>query len=83
MRTKGADGMGVDDYRDREGDAEERTGVGQGERVDEVQQDAATDVSGYHDSEGDAEERTGLGSDPEGVDSPFGQATDDPDPSGG
>jgi hypothetical protein len=73
--------MGVDDYRDREGDAEERTGVGQGERVDEVQQDAA--ISGYHDSEGDAEERTGLGSDPEGVDSPFRQATDDPDPSGG
>jgi hypothetical protein len=32
--------MGVDDYRDREGDAEERTGVGQGEHVGEVQQDA-------------------------------------------
>jgi hypothetical protein len=25
--------MGVDEYRDREGDAEERTGLGQGERV--------------------------------------------------
>jgi hypothetical protein len=75
--------MGVDDYRDREGDAEERTGLGQGEHVGEVQQDATANVSGYRDSEGDAEERTGLSSDPEGVDSSFSQAADDRDPSGG
>jgi hypothetical protein len=28
MPREGADEMGVDDYRDREGDAEERTGLG-------------------------------------------------------
>ena len=66
--------MGVDDYRDREGDAEERTGLGQGEHVGEDEQ-AAGGVSGYRDTEGDAEQRTGLGSDPEGVDSGFSDAT--------
>jgi hypothetical protein len=65
------DGMGVDDYRDREGDAEERTGVGQGERVGEVDQGAVGTVSDDRDAEGDAEARTGLGSDPEGVDDDF------------
>jgi hypothetical protein len=61
--------MGVDDYRDREGDAEERTGLGQGEG--ESEQDAGGAVSDYRDTEGDAEQRTGLGSDPEGVDAGF------------
>ena len=74
--------MGVDDYRDREGDAEERTGLGQGERVDD-DQDAGTGVSGYRDAEGDAEERTGLGSDPEGVDSGFSDAATEGGPSEG
>jgi hypothetical protein len=69
--------MGVDDYRDREGDAEERTGVGQGEQAGQDGQDATAEVSSYRDTEGDAEERTGLGSDPEGVDTSFGEATDD------
>jgi hypothetical protein len=63
--------MGVDDYRDREGDAEERTGVGQGESVGEADQDASGAASGYRDTEGDAEERTGLGSDPQDVDDDF------------
>ncbi len=63
--------MGVDEYRDREGDAEERTGVGQGESVDEVEGDVGGSVSDYRDTEGDAEARTGLGSDPAGVDDDF------------
>jgi hypothetical protein len=63
--------MGVDEYRDREGDAEERTGVGQGEGVGEADQDANRAGGGYRDTEGDAEARTGLGSDPEGVDDDF------------
>jgi hypothetical protein len=67
--------MGVDDYRDREGDAEDRTGVGQGEGVGEAEQDAGGTVSDDRDTEGDAEERTGLGSDPEGADSGFSDAT--------
>ena len=76
--------MGVDDYRDREGDAEERTGVGQGDRGGEARQDATADITSYRESEGDAEERTGLGSGPEGIDSSFGEAMDDDrDPSGG
>jgi hypothetical protein len=62
--------MGVDDYRDREGDAEQRTGVGQGESVGVVREDAGGAVSGDR----DAEERTGLGSDPEGADSGFSDA---------
>jgi hypothetical protein len=66
--------MGVDEYRDREGDAEERTGLGQGERVGEGEQDVDAADRGYRDTEGDAEERTGLGSDPQGVDSGFGDA---------
>jgi hypothetical protein len=66
--------MGVDEYRDREGDAEERTGLGQGERVGEGEQDGDAADRGYRDTEGDAEERTGLGSDPQGVDSGFGDA---------
>jgi hypothetical protein len=61
--------MGVSDYRDAEGDAEERTGVGQGESVGEAGQDAGGAVSEARDAEGDAEQRTGLDSDPEGVDS--------------
>ena len=60
--------MGVDDYRDREGDAEERTGLGQGESVGEDEQDAGGTVSDYRDTEGDAEARTGLGSDPADID---------------
>jgi hypothetical protein len=44
--------MGVDDYRDREGDAEERTGVGQGEGVAEAERDAGGAVSDYRDTEG-------------------------------
>ena len=63
--------MGVDDYRDREGDAEERTGVGQGAGVGEAARDAGGAVSDYRDTEGDAEARTGLGSDPAGVDDDF------------
>ena len=51
--------MGVDDYRDREGDAEERTGVGQGAGVGEADRDAGGAVSDYRDTEGDAEARTG------------------------
>ena len=74
--------MGVDDYRDREGDAEERTGVGQGQGVGEVG-DAGESVSDYRDTEGDAEERTGLGSDPEGADSGFSDATTEGDDSSG
>ena len=75
--------MGVDEYRDREGDAEERTGLGQGEPVGEDEQDGAAD-RGYRDTEGDAEERTGLGSDPEGVDSGFSDAaTEGGDTAGG
>jgi hypothetical protein len=35
--------MGVDDYRDREGDAEERTGLGQGEGVDGDEDPAGVD----------------------------------------
>jgi hypothetical protein len=66
--------MGVDEYRDREGDAEERTGLGQGERVGEGEQDVDAADRGDRDTEGDAEERTGLGSDPQGVDSGFGDA---------
>jgi hypothetical protein len=58
--------MGVDEYRDREGDAEERTGLGQGERVGEGEQHVDAADRGYRDTEGDAEKRTGLGSDPEG-----------------
>jgi len=64
--------MGVDEYRDREGDAEERTGLGEG--MGEGEQDADAAEPGYRDTEGDAEERTGLGSDPEGVDSGFSDA---------
>jgi hypothetical protein len=63
--------MGVDGYRDREGDAEERTGVGQGKGVGEADQDAARTVSDRRDAERDAEARTGLGSDPAGVDDDF------------
>ena len=59
--------MGVDDYRDAEGDAEERTGVGQGQPLDDDQGGGAG-ISGERDAEGDAEQRTGLTSDPEGVD---------------
>lgn len=66
--------MGVDEYRDQEGDAEERAGLGQGEPVGEDEQDVDAADRGYRDTEGDAEERTGLGSDPEGVDSGFGDA---------
>ena len=66
--------MGVDEYRDQEGDAKERTGPGQGERVGEGEQDVDAADLGYRDTEGDAEERTGLGSDPEGVDSGFSDA---------
>jgi len=43
--------MGVDEYRDREGDAEERTGLGQGEPVGEDEQDGAAD-RGYRDTRG-------------------------------
>ncbi len=76
--------MGVDDYRDREGDAEERTGVGQGEGVGEVDQGAGGTVSDRRDAEGDAEARTGLGSDPEGLDDDFtGGAGSGGDPAGG
>ncbi len=76
--------MGVDDYRDREGDAEERTGLGQGEGVDSDDQDVDAGGSGYRDTEGDAEQRTGLGSDPEGVDPGFGDAgTEGGDTAGG
>ena len=67
--------MGVDEYRDQEGDAEERTGLGQGERVGEDEQDVDAPDHGYRDTDGDAEERTGLGSDPEGVDSGFSDAS--------
>ena len=66
--------MGVDDYRDQEGDAEERTGVGPGEPGGADDPDAGAGVSGHRGVEGDAEERTGLGSDPEGVDSGSGDA---------
>ena len=52
--------MGVDEYRDREGDAKERTGLGQGERVGEGEQDVDAAGRGYRDTEGDADERTGL-----------------------
>ena len=76
--------MGVDEYRDREGDAEERTGLGQGERVGEGEPDVDAAERGYRDTEGDAEERTGLGSDPEGVDSGFNDAaTEDGDTASG
>ncbi len=76
--------MGVDDYRDREGDAEERTGVGQGEGVGEADQGAGGTVSDRRDAEGDAEARTGLGSDPEGVDDEFtGTASSGGDPASG
>jgi hypothetical protein len=61
-------GMGVDDYRDREGDAEERTGLGQGEGGVGEQAGGGAGVSDRRDAEGDAEERTGVGSDPAGVD---------------
>ena len=71
--------MGVDEYRDREGDAEERTGVGQGEGVGEADQDANRAGGGYRDTEGDAEAHTGLGSDPEGADSGFSDATTEGD----
>ena len=74
--------MDVNDYRDREGDAEERTGLGQGEHVGEDEQDAAG-VSEYRDTEGDAEQRTGLGSDPEGVDSGFSDAATEGDAAAG
>jgi hypothetical protein len=67
--------MGVDEYRDREGDAEERTGLGQGEPVGEDEQDVDAADHGDRDTDGDAEERAGLGSDPEGVDSDFSDAT--------
>ena len=66
--------MGVDEYRDWAGDAKERTGLGQGERVGEGEQDVDAADLGYRDTEGNAEERTGLGSDPEGVDSGFSDA---------
>ena len=76
--------MGVDEYRDREGDAEERTGLGQGEGMGEERQDAVAGVSGDRDAEGDAEQRTGLSSDPEGVDSSFSDAATEGDqPSSG
>jgi hypothetical protein len=51
--------MGVDEYRDREGDAEERTGLGQGERLGEGEQDADTADRGYRDTEGDAATESG------------------------
>lgn len=60
--------MGVDDYRDREGDAEERTGLGQGEGGEGAEAGGSGGVSERRDAEGDAEERTGVGSDPAGVD---------------
>jgi hypothetical protein len=63
--------MGVDDYRDREGDAKEWTGVGQGAGVGEADRDAGGAVSDYRDTEGDAEARTGPGSDLAGVDDDF------------
>ncbi len=76
--------MGVDDYRDREGDAEERTGVGQGEDVGDAGPGGGEAVSDYRDTEGDAEQRTGLGSGPEGADSGFSDAaTEGGGPSGG
>jgi hypothetical protein len=75
--------MGVDDYRDREGDAEERTGVGQGESAGGGEQDAGGSVSNDRDAEGDAEARTGLGSDPEGADSGFSDATTEGDDASG
>jgi hypothetical protein len=71
--------MGVEEYRDREGDAEERTGLGQGERVGDDEQDAGAGMSSDHDTEDDAEQRTGLGSDPEGVDSGFSDAATEGD----
>jgi hypothetical protein len=46
--------MGVDEYRDRAGDVEERTGLGQGERAGEGEQDVDTADRGYLDTEGDA-----------------------------
>jgi hypothetical protein len=74
----------VDDYRDREGDAEERTGVGQGESVGgEGGQGAGGTGAGYRDTEGDAEARTGLGSDPEGADSGFSDAATEGDDTSG
>jgi hypothetical protein len=51
--------MGVDEYRDREGDAEERTGLGQGERVGEGEQDVDAADRGYRDTEGDARSARG------------------------
>jgi hypothetical protein len=63
--------MGVDDYRDREGDAGERTGVGQGGSMGEVDRDAGWAGLDYRDTEGDVEARTGLGSDLAGVDDDF------------
>ncbi|HEV2824655.1 MAG TPA: hypothetical protein VG035_05550 [Actinomycetota bacterium] len=71
--------MGVEEYRDREGDAEERTGLGQGEPMGEDDQDVDAADRGYRDTEGDAEQRTGLGSDPEGVDSGFSDAATEGD----
>jgi hypothetical protein len=41
------------------GDAEERTGLGEGERVGEDEQNIDAVDRGYRDTEGDAEERTG------------------------
>jgi len=74
--------MGVDDYRDREGDAEERTGVGQNEDMDEEEQDLRAGVSGERDAEGDAEQRTSVGSDPEDIDTNPGD-TGEGSPAGG
>jgi hypothetical protein len=74
--------MGVDDYRDREGDAEERTGVGQNQEFDEDERDLREGISGKRDAEGDAEQRTGVGSDPEDVDTGTGD-TGEGNPAGG
>jgi hypothetical protein len=71
--------MGVDDYRDREGDAEERTGLGEGEGVGADERDAGVGVRDDRDAEGDAEQRTGLGSDPGGVDAGFSDAVTEGD----
>jgi hypothetical protein len=69
--------MGVDDYRDREGDAEERTGPGEGVGADE--RDAGVGVRDDRNAEGDAEQRTWLGSDPGGVDAGFSDAVTEGD----
>jgi hypothetical protein len=73
MRKEREDGMGMDDYRDREGDS-----IGEGDR------DAGWAGLDYRDIEGDAEARTGLGNDLAGVDDDFTDtASLGGDPAGG